>query len=123
MIERGGPIPEDVLQREVAVLLSWLRPPAMAIHVPNGGKRSRAEGGKLKAAGAVAGFPDWLILHSGRALLIELKTEKGRVSPAQIEVHQRLLACACPVLICRSVDDVIDALRAWGVPTGFRVSA
>jgi hypothetical protein len=123
VVERGGVIPEDVLQHEVAVLLSFLRPPAMAVHVPNGGKRSRAEGGKLKAAGALAGFPDWLILHNGRALLIELKTAVGVPSKVQLGVHQRLLACGCPVLICRSVAEVVDALRAWGVPTGFRISA
>lgn len=55
-------------------------------HVPNGGARSKATAGKLKAEGVRAGVPDYLMpLRRGQhvGLAIELKASGGRVEPEQ----------------------------------------
>lgn len=54
--------------------------------VPNGGARSKATAGKLKAEGVRAGVPDYLLpLRRGQhvGLAIELKAKGGRLQPEQ----------------------------------------
>ncbi|MDO5650141.1 MAG: VRR-NUC domain-containing protein, partial [Gallicola sp.] len=54
--------------------------------VPNGGARSRVTGAILKAEGVLRGVSDLILLYPAQgyhALLIELKTEKGRQSDTQ----------------------------------------
>lgn len=54
--------------------------------VPNGGRRDAVTGARLKAEGVVAGVADLILLKSNRrhgALLIEMKTAKGRQSDSQ----------------------------------------
>lgn len=55
--------------------------------VPNGGKRDPREATQLKASGLVAGVPDMILLHKGNCYGFELKTETGKLSPAQTKVH------------------------------------
>lgn len=69
-----------------------------------------------KARGAVAGIPDFLFIHNGRALFIELKAPDTKVSPVQVETHVRIREAGSDVAICRSVDDVIAALKQWEIP-------
>lgn len=52
-------------------------------HVPNGGNRNAHEANKLKAMGVVAGVADLHFYYKGSLHLFELKTEIGRLSPAQ----------------------------------------
>ena len=66
-----------------------------------------------------AGWPD-LELFIDRAwwradlpwspIFLEIKTPKGRVSPAQTAVHAELQAAGCAVEIVRSVEDVTEVL-------------
>ena len=54
--------------------------------VPNGGRRDVTTGAKLKAEGALAGVSDLILLKSNDkygALLIEMKTPKGKQSQYQ----------------------------------------
>lgn len=60
--------------------------------VPNGGARSKATAGRLKAEGVVAGVADLILLvprpapaYPYLALCIEMKTKTGRQSPEQKE--------------------------------------
>ena len=55
-------------------------------HIPNGGARSKAAAGKLKAEGVKRGVPDYLFpVRRGEyvGLAIELKASGGRVEPEQ----------------------------------------
>jgi hypothetical protein len=52
-------------------------------HVPNGGVRNAAEANKLKAMGVVPGVADLHFFYKEKLNIFELKTEKGRLSPAQ----------------------------------------
>lgn len=59
---------------------------ARLFHVPNGGARSKAAAGKLKAEGVKRGVPDYLFpVRRGDyvGLAIELKAIGGRVEPEQ----------------------------------------
>ena len=107
---------EAQLQAASAKYLALVLPKTIvAIHVPNEGRRSWAEGKRLKAAGMVAGCPDWLLLGKGRAWAIELKTARGNMSAAQHAFHDRLAAAEVPVAICRSIDDIEYILKGWGI--------
>ncbi len=55
--------PEENLHRAaVAHLRASLPSPWIVFHIPNGGGRSKAEAGILKAMGVLAGMPDLLII-------------------------------------------------------------
>lgn len=73
---------EDFLQYK---LCDWMRDKnIMHFHVPNGGKRGKREAAKFKAMGVKAGVHDLIIMHGGKIIFIELKTDNGKLSPAQI---------------------------------------
>lgn len=77
--------------------------------VPNGGRRDKKTAAKLKAEGVVAGVADLILLKSNRdygALLIEMKTLKGRQRDSQ--KAWRNIVCAdseYKYVVCRSFDD------------------
>ena len=55
--------PEEALHRAcVAYLRASLPKPWLCFHVPNGGGRSKAEAGILKAMGVLAGMPDLFVM-------------------------------------------------------------
>ena len=111
--------PETRLQREILAHIKekgfW------PVHVPNGSvlagnKSARArQMNALKADGLKVGFPDLSIYNSeGRIGHIEVKTEKGRQSEAQKTCQAILESMGHLYAIARSVDDVDEALKAWG---------
>ena len=54
--------------------------------IPNGGKRDKVTGAKLKAEGALAGMPDLCLpvaRHGFHALYVEMKTPSGSLQPIQ----------------------------------------
>lgn len=108
--------PEAALHRAVADYLALaIRPPDFFTTFPAGGG-GRVRGGILKAAGLKPGIPDVLLIRGdpGRVYWIELKTDTGRLSPAQRAMRKTLTAAHCPVAVCRSVDEVKGTLWAWG---------
>lgn len=110
--------PEQALQRAVIQYLDAVLPQdAWAFHVPNGGGRTKIEGAIFKAMGVRAGIPDLCIVYRGKAHWIEMKAGKGKATDTQIAAHMRLAECGCPVAIARSLDDVIEALRLFVIPT------
>jgi hypothetical protein len=52
-------------------------------HTPNGGSRNKAEAGKLKMMGLLAGVPDLIILYKGKPHFIELKIKGNVLSDTQ----------------------------------------
>lgn len=77
--------------------------------VPNGGRRDVTTAAKLKAEGVVAGVSDLILLKSNHdygALLIEMKTVKGRQRDSQKQWQN--LVCAdgeYKYVVCHSFDD------------------
>ena len=71
--------------------------------VPNGGLRNAIVAKKLKAEGVVAGIPDLILpvaKNGYHGLFIELKTEKGKPSPAQKDRIKQLIADGYFAVIC-----------------------
>jgi hypothetical protein len=94
-----------------------LLPPTVWTTFPAGwGKLGKATAGSLKGSGLQAGFPDILIFHTRGVFGIELKTEKGKASPKQLELFGKLEKVNVPVQICRSLDDLEDILNSHKIP-------
>lgn len=111
--------PEQQIQKAV---LEHLRvrgaPNLFAFHCPNGGGRSAIEGAILKGMGVRAGVPDLLIVHDGRLFGLELKTDAGRISTAQVETLQRMQAAGAIVAVAHGLDHALDWLEANGLLRG-----
>lgn len=108
---------EEELQRAVVSLLIYCRPQCPWFAVPNQrGTRKRYEAEILKAMGVRAGVADLIFLNVG---VIELKATKGKLSPAQEAFRDECFACGVNWALCRSLDDVVYTLRAWGVTFTF----
>lgn len=77
--------------------------------VPNGGRRDATTAAKLKAEGVVAGVADLILLKSNRhygALLIEMKTLKGRQRDSQKQWEETVCANGeYKYVVCHSLDD------------------
>ena len=143
--------PEEALHRAcLDYLRATLPKPWIVWHTPNGGGRSKAEAGILKAMGVLAGMPDLFVLgpwdglcaktgplHAETELhartvpdliAIEFKAPpkrlrtggpskaKPRLSPAQIARQIDLGACGVPYLVIDDLADLVQSLKALGVP-------
>lgn len=85
-------------------------------HVPNGGWRDKVVAAKLKASGVIPGVAD-LILDIARGgyhgLRIELKTAKGKQSPAQREWQRLEEAHGYKYIVCRSLDEFVSEVSNY----------
>jgi hypothetical protein len=131
--------PEAVLQESCARALDMLlAPPAFWFSAAIGACQLTAQqAAALSRAGVKRGLPDLLVLYE-RLFGIELKLAKGvlsktkivqtrrgspRVLIGQVERFAELEAAGMRIAICRSVDEVLAQLEAWGVPLRGRVVA
>ena len=93
--------------RAVLPDLAWLH------HSPNGGKRDAFTGAQMTALGVKSGFPD-LILPARRGdhpgLVIEMKTEHGRVMVAQVGWLDHFARNGWVCSVCRSADEARDLI-------------
>lgn len=115
--------PEQFFHIAVADYLRLALPPEIIwYHVPNGGARSRTEGGILKAMGVLAGVPDiTVILPHGVAAFIELKSGKGKLTEAQTAFRDRVRGFGCPYAEARTLEDVAGFLGGLIEPFGHRL--
>ena len=108
--------PEEAEQRAVAQYLD-MRRDLVWCHVPNGGARHRAEGGKLKAQGVKPGVPDVLIFtptktRRANGTAIELKRrDGGEVQESQKVWIDKLICCGWQAHICNGSDESIDLIK------------
>jgi len=57
------------------------------------------------------GTPDLMVISPyGNVLWIEVKTETGKLSMVQLEMHARLRSCDQAVIVARSVEDVKEII-------------
>jgi hypothetical protein len=108
-------LPERAIQIQIRDALRWHG--VRSRHIPNAGKRSPIAGRRLKQEGMVAGTPDllcWLPGNPPRVGWLEVKAAKGRTSDAQDNQLAILTADGFRCAVVRSVDEALDALRAWG---------
>lgn len=95
--------------------------------VPNGGARSKATAGKLKAEGVVPGVADLILLvarvepckndigwsNMWHALCIEMKTKHGYQSPEQKDWQYKVEWFGYKYEVCRSLDEFIEIIENY----------
>ena len=95
--------------------------------VPNGGARSKATAGKMKAEGVVAGVADLILLkpmsHPAHddpgwynyfhGLCIEMKTPKGYQSASQKEWQAKVEEQGYQYSVCRSLNEFIATIKKY----------
>ena len=109
-------IKETPVQIATASFLKYAWPPDLPYtHFPAGEARDKRTAAKLKAMGLIPGWPDWqFILPNAQAGFIEMKRPVGGVlSPDQIAVMTKLVACGCGYKVCTSVEAVEETLARW----------
>lgn len=83
--------------------------------VPNGGRRDKTTGAKLKDEGVVAGVSDLIFLKRTKrygALLIEMKKPGGRQSEGQ-KAWQKIVSDEYKYVVCYSLDDFAEAINNY----------
>jgi len=102
---------EDALQQQVAAYLDRALPaPLKWLHIPNGGRRDPVVAAILKSFGTKPGAADVLILRPEGFIWIELKALKGVLSEEQKAWRDWCRSIGAPWFLCRSLEDVIEAL-------------
>ena len=120
MKRRGTP--EADLQRAVMTALRFALPKGAIIHhsaneVPEAGPRGAKRQAMLVGMGVHPGFADLIILYEGKVLFLELKSLKGRLSPAQEAFRDVVMEQGFGWALVRSLDDALGALADHGFTT------
>lgn len=120
-MKRRGTAEAD-LQRAVVTALRFALPKGTIIHhcpseITEPGSRGAKRQAILVGMGVHPGFADLVVLCDGRVLFLELKSLKGRLSPAQEEFRDAVLAQGFGWALVRSLDDALEALADKGFTT------
>ena len=84
--------------------------------VPNGARRDKVTGAKLKAEGVLPGVADLILLKSNsqyHALLIEMKTRAGRQSETQCLWQTQISSDGYKYIVCRSLDEFQNIINDY----------
>ncbi len=113
---RQKSLSEDQIHRAVVQhLKARARPGVFFFHPANGGQRNKTEAARFVGLGVRAGVPDLIIMASGKIFALELKADKGRVTPIQKAVHQEMRAAGATVDVSWGLDEALAQLTEWGV--------
>ena len=88
----------------------------LLFHVPNGGHRSKATAGRLKAAGVKAGVPDLILLvprGKYHGMVCELKARGGRLTPDQRAWLKALEEQDYYPVVAFGVDEALEQFVAY----------
>lgn len=110
-------IAETKVQRSILDWLARALPDAIVFAVPNGGRRDRVTGARLKAEGVRAGAPDMVLAHRGITAFIEVKNDTGSLSKAQRQFRDECAAQAIPYAVVRGSGDLQAFLTDIGIRT------
>lgn len=119
-VKNGLPAPVEEIEHNAVIRYLEIKGLCF-FHTPNGGKRSKSAGGRLKASGMMKGVPDIIILDApplypnSRGVVIEMKRVAGGVvSQEQKEWLQRFEDRNWQAKVCRGAGEAIDWLRSVG---------
>lgn len=110
-------------EEEQTVVMHWAAMAAgrwpelrLLFHIPNGGKRSKSEAVRFRAAGVRSGVPD-LFLPCARGgyhgLWIEMKAMGGRVSREQEKWRKELLEQGYMSVVCYGAAAAIETIEKY----------
>lgn len=105
----------DIQKAVVQHLRLRCSPNTYWFHVPNGGRRSITEAVRFKSEGVKAGVPDLIICHRSQFFALELKAEKGVVSPHQRQAHWDIEDAGGFVAVSKGLDQALITLETWGI--------
>ena len=113
---------EADLQRATVIALRFALPKGAIIHhcaneVTEPGLRGAQRQAILVGMGVHAGFADLIVICEGRILFLELKSLKGRLSPAQEVFRDAVQAQGFGWALVRSLEDALGALADNGFTT------
>lgn len=93
-------------------------------HFPAGEKRTKASGGRLKAMGLHAGWPDFLLVDpEGQWFCLELKRGDASLTFEQERFKASMAKRGTPYAIARSYNEAIEILTDWGAMRQMTVMA
>ena len=99
-----GRIPTEHEEQRAFVAIFRKSFDARIFAIPNGGKRGKAEAGRLKSEGVSPGVPDLFIPEW--LLWLEFKRQKGgRLDEAQKNWHEYLSSVGHHVKVCKGAED------------------
>ena len=102
---------------EQRLLVQWFRrsyPDVRIFAIPNGGARSPATAGRLKAEGVSAGVPDLFV--PAMNLWIEMKRQKGgSLSAEQKDWTEHLICLGYEVLVGRGFEDAKQQVLQFAI--------
>jgi len=121
---------ESKLQQAALRWFKYQYPNVVVFSIPNEGQRNVRNASRMKAEGLCPGFPDVGICHvqtiknktftdgSGLTgycpmLFVEFKSLKGKLSPSQKEVHQKLRDSGYKVEVIRSFDEFKNCIEEY----------
>ena len=111
--------PEAAIQRAVIEHLRLrAKPDVLWLHVPNGERRDKITGAKLKRMGVVPGTADLLFWHRGNSFALELKAPGGRLTDMQLEFAARFADAGGHSAVAESIDRALACMEAWGLLSG-----
>ena len=106
--------PEAQLQKAVVQhLILTASPACLWFAVPNEGKRSARAGIEAKRMGLRPGVADLCIIVGGKAHFLELKSEKGVPSEAQIAFRDDCLDRGIPYRVAFGINEALAILTEW----------
>lgn len=88
----------------------------LIFHVPNGGSRHKLEAINLKRQGVKAGVADVFVdipSRGSHGLRIEMKSAKGKLSPAQVEFLKLEAKNGYLTAVCYSTDEAIKTIEEY----------
>ena len=112
-------VTEDYIQSQIVLdfnnkyCLKHHNPRLMIFAVPNGGSRNVIEAKKLKATGTLRGASDLIVNFPGKSVYIEVKTDTGVQSDAQIDFQNRIEYLGMDYHIVRSVLDFYEKIMCY----------
>ena len=120
-IERPRKHPAEEEHQLQCACVQWFRLQHPALNhnlfaVPNGGRRDKTTGAKLKAEGVKAGVADLILLKPNakhHALLIEMKTAKGRQTQSQRDWQRDIERDGYKYVVIRSVQAFIQTVNDY----------
>lgn len=115
--------PETQIHRAVVQHLRARGVPGLVWwHTPNGaklgGKNPARHGAIMKSLGMRPGVSDLILLHAGRFYALELKSEGGRATEAQLEFISDVNEAGGYGMIAEGVDSALRILEAWQLLKG-----
>jgi hypothetical protein len=87
-------------------------------HVPNGGRRNPVEAAIFSGLGVRPGVSDLILLRDGRAFALELKTDRGRPTAAQMDFISEFRAAGGEASTANGLDQALRTLEIWGLLRG-----